>query len=278
MSGLELPPREVAQGAPEVPSLIGQKTAEGVGLNIGVQILDIGRGVQDAVKAGDREAALALIDRAHSLQTALFPTIGESRGDFQGYFVAEGKSGALKLAKDFDPTEWNVEIISISIDGKPKDVGFVQYGQYYSDEPHIGVAEYLGVREEVRARGIGSQLLRNAERAMQSAGSTWFTLEVSATNTAMLQFAERNGYQRVTAPQEWIAPGNQEGAPPLKGMVLLAKDLSGEAETMSAADLRDFGKEYFKNHGSKGTIKEATQALQQALKGKTEIELVPITL
>jgi ribosomal protein S18 acetylase RimI-like enzyme len=60
------------------------------------------------------------------------------------------------------------------------------------------------VRPAFRSFGVGSRLLKTAEKDLVERGFSWITLNVAQTNYGARRFYERHGYQVVTAePGRW---------------------------------------------------------------------------
>jgi ribosomal protein S18 acetylase RimI-like enzyme len=59
---------------------------------------------------------------------------------------------------------------------------------------HRGWVNYLAVAESHRGRGVGRQLMAEAERALTALGCPKLNLQVRSTNAAVLAFYARLGY------------------------------------------------------------------------------------
>jgi len=94
-------------------------------------------------------------------------------------------SGGLLVARD---------------DGIVGFVGFEPEGGRYEKRVETGVVQNIYVRPERRGEGIGSALLREAERRLRAGGVEAITLEAMADNDEAVAFYERHGYEphRVT--------------------------------------------------------------------------------
>ena len=71
-------------------------------------------------------------------------------------------------------------------------VGTLMFGY----EGHRGWLNYLGVLPSHRGRGVGSLLVRHAERELVSWGCPKVNLQVRATNLAVVEYYRRLGYER----------------------------------------------------------------------------------
>jgi ribosomal protein S18 acetylase RimI-like enzyme len=63
------------------------------------------------------------------------------------------------------------------------------------DDGHRGWVYYLAVREDVRRRGLGSEMMRAAEAWLQAHGVAKVQLMVRDTNQVVLGFYESIGYE-----------------------------------------------------------------------------------
>jgi ribosomal protein S18 acetylase RimI-like enzyme len=63
-------------------------------------------------------------------------------------------------------------------------------------EGHRGWINYLGVRPAYRHQGIASQVMKEAEKRLRSAGCPKINLQIRATNTEIIRFYEKIGYKR----------------------------------------------------------------------------------
>lgn len=74
-------------------------------------------------------------------------------------------------------------------------VGFEPEGGRYEKRVETGVVQNIYVVPERRGEGIGSALLREAERRLREDGAEAITLEAMADNDEAMAFYERHGYQ-----------------------------------------------------------------------------------
>ncbi len=77
-------------------------------------------------------------------------------------------------------------------------VGFVAFepeGGHYEKRVETGVVQNIFVVPERRCEGIGSALLREAERRLREGGAEVITLEAMAKNDRAVAFYERHGYK-----------------------------------------------------------------------------------
>lgn len=88
-----------------------------------------------------------------------------------------------------------------SPDGYPVSVGGVDYAK----EPDGGYLWQLGTHPELRGLGVGTHLIREAERRIAKRGRPWARLEVETDNPRAKALYERLGYEVYgTATDSWM--------------------------------------------------------------------------
>jgi ribosomal protein S18 acetylase RimI-like enzyme len=62
-------------------------------------------------------------------------------------------------------------------------------------EGHRGWINYLAVRPDCRRRGLGRQIMEDAEKLLRGAGCPKINLQIRATNTEVIEFYKSIGFQ-----------------------------------------------------------------------------------
>ncbi len=96
--------------------------------------------------------------------------------------------------------------IFVAVDAA-KPVGFV-WCEEHGAFARSGYIPLIGVRQEMRGKGVGSALLARAEAHLAFTGDVF--LLVSDFNRAAQRFYERHGYTRVGTLADYIVPGVNE--------------------------------------------------------------------
>ncbi len=88
-----------------------------------------------------------------------------------------------------------------SPEGYPVSIGGIDY----TKEPNGGYLWQLGTHEKLRGLGIGTYLIREAERHIATRGAAWSRLEVETDNPRAKELYERLGYEVYgTTTDSWM--------------------------------------------------------------------------
>ncbi len=93
------------------------------------------------------------------------------------------------------------------VDGRVVGQVFVQFDVFRPEMPRgtrVGYLYAFRVRPEYRRRGIGTQLIHQAEQALRERGMNRAVIAVARENVGALRLYERLGYRRFAEdPGEW---------------------------------------------------------------------------
>jgi ribosomal protein S18 acetylase RimI-like enzyme len=105
-------------------------------------------------------------------------------------------------AEDFDRAVASPESTVLGGFEKERMVATVMVGH----DGHRGWVYYLAVDQRVRGRGLGSQMMSDAEAWLRGSGTPKLNLMVRTSNAAALRFYERLGYEDddVTVLSRWL--------------------------------------------------------------------------
>jgi ribosomal protein S18 acetylase RimI-like enzyme len=121
---------------------------------------------------------------------------------WQRYNITE--ASAVKQLSD--ELAGGATIAAAELDGKP--VGFIWYIQRGAFN-RSGYIRLIGVRQDVRGRGIGQALMEQAESVLFADSPDVFLL-VSDFNLDAQEFYARLGFQQVGAIPDYVIPGITE--------------------------------------------------------------------
>ena len=113
---------------------------------------------------------------------------------FDSHLLAEENRGTVRAAVARSAVA--DELLVARTDGDDI-VGFVTFGietGHYEQDATRGVVRNIAVVPDRRGEGIGSDLLRAAERRLAEAGADALALEVMADNDDARRFYRRHGY------------------------------------------------------------------------------------
>jgi ribosomal protein S18 acetylase RimI-like enzyme len=78
----------------------------------------------------------------------------------------------------------------VAVDAKGEVVGSVMAGF----DGHRGWIYSMAVKQELRTKGLGSSLLKHAEKELKKRGAPKINLQVMPDNEGVIKFYEKNGY------------------------------------------------------------------------------------